>query len=253
MREPERGVVRIRRVPAMEKKSKYDTNPLDHDVSARADDAWGATRSTSKTTEEVRGGATREVARTANEQARSEPGEDAPTRRMEAPFLPESYPSVFIPPKYAPPPATYQAPSAAPQSFNTPPTSRTIPGIGTPENLTLVLPYIPFYIGAILGAVELFLVPRSEVRVRHHAAQGLSLHLVILIVGFVLRIARMLADNTLGGVASGMLGLASVLFSIGAIVFTIICLIKVWKGDDLRIGPIAELTKWFNEHIEPKK
>ncbi|HMF56313.1 MAG TPA: hypothetical protein VK619_08210 [Pyrinomonadaceae bacterium] len=237
----------------MEKKNKYDTNPLDPDVAGRADDAWGATRSSSTSTEEIRGGATSEVARTANEQARSEPGADAPTRRMDAPFLPESYPSVFIPPKYAPPPATYQSASAAAQTFNSPPTSRTIPGIGMPENLALVLPYIPFYIGAILGAVELFLAPRSEVRVRHHAAQGLSLHLVILVAGFVLRIARMLADNTLGGFASGMLGLASLLFSIATIVFTIICLIKVWKGDNLRIGPIAELTKWFNEHIEPKK
>ena len=237
----------------MEKKNKYDTNPLDPDVAGRADDAWGATRSSSKAqTEEIRGGATREVARTANEQARNQTGEDAPTRRMDAPYLPESYPSVFIPPKYAPP-ANYQAASAAAQSLNQPPTSRTIPGIGTPENLTLVLPYIPFYIGAILGAVELFLVPRSEVRVRHHAAQGLSLHVSILIIGFVLRMARLLADNTLGGIASGMLGLASLLFSIGAIVFVIICLVKAWKGEDLRIGPISELTKWFNEHIDPKK
>ena len=234
------------------KKTKYDTNPLDPDVAGRADDALGATRSTSAQTEEIRGGATSEVARSANEQARSEPGEDAPTRRMDTPYLPESYPSVFIPPKYAPP-ANYQAPSAAAQSFNTPPTSRTIPGIGAPENLTLILPYIPFYIGAILGAVELYLVPRSEVRVRHHAAQGLSLHLALLVTGLVLRIARFMVSSTLGGVASAMLGLASVLFSIAAIVFVIVCLIKVWKGEDLRIGPIAELTKWFNEHIEPKK
>src|SRR5918911_1621520 len=94
----------------MEKKTKYDTNPLDPDVAGRANDTWGATRSSgSSQTDEIRGGATSEVARTANEQARREQGEDAPTRRMDAPYLPESYPSVFIPPKYAPPPATYQA------------------------------------------------------------------------------------------------------------------------------------------------
>ncbi len=80
----------------------------------------------------------------------------------------------------------------------------------------MILPYIPFYIGAILGAVELFLVPRGEVRTRFHAAQGLALHLTILVIGFLLRFASNMVSSTLGGIASVLLGIASTLFTLAA-------------------------------------
>jgi uncharacterized membrane protein len=240
----------------MADKSKYDTNPLDPDYAQRTEDVWGATRGSghnASPTEEM-SGATREVARTANEQARADEHAEAPTRRYDQP-LSASYPSVFAqPPSH--PPAVYGATaqtSAAVVMPAGPPSSRTIPGINLPENVTTILPYIPFYIGAILGAVELYLVPRTEVRTRFHAAQGLALHLGVLVIGFLLRFASGLVSNTLGGVASVMLGVASALFSLAALIFFIVAIIRVWKGEDFRIGPLEDATKWLNGKIEPRK
>jgi uncharacterized membrane protein len=242
----------------MADKSKYDTNPLDPDYARRTEDAWGATRSgdggsTSSPTEDM-SGATREVARTANERARLSEQSEAPTRRYDQP-LSASYPSVFAqPPSH--PPAVYGAAAQSPAAVampTTPPSSRTIPGINLPENVTTILPYLPFYIGAILGAVELFLVPRAEVRTRFHAAQGLALHLGVLVIGFLLRFASSLVSGTLGGIASVLLGIASALFTLAALIFFITAIIRVWKGEDFRIGPLDDATKWLDEKIEPRK
>ncbi len=243
----------------MEKKDKkYDTNPLDPDVARRTDEVWGAARSSAANTEEI-GSATREINRTPNEQARRNEGSEAPTRRYDNPppgALPTSYPSVFIPPTYTPP-SPYGA-GAPPQVAQHPgpsaPTSRTVPGIGLPENVAMILPYLPFLgVGAVLGAVELFLVPRNEVRTRFHAAQGLALHLLVLAVGFLFSVADTIVDNTLGGLFSVMLGIASTLFTIAAFVFFIVSIIRVWKGEEHHITTIGEATKWLNEKIEPKK
>lgn len=242
----------------MADKNKYDTNPLDPDYARRKEDVWGATRSddgsTSSPTEEM-SGATREVARSINEQARHNEQSEAPTRRYDQP-LSASYPSVFAQPPSHPPAAygaTAQMPSTAAAMPSTPPSSRTVPGINLPENVTTILPYIPFYIGAILGAVELFLVPRAEARTRFHAAQGLALHLTVLVIGFLLRFASNMVSSTLGGIASVLLGIASALFTLAALIFFIIAIIRVWKGEDFRIGPLDDAVKWLDEKIEPRK
>src|SRR3712207_8648565 len=52
----------------------------------------------------------------------------------------------------------------------------------SPENVAMILPYLPFTFGGIAAAIELLLVSRSETRVRFHAAQGLALHIVWLLV-----------------------------------------------------------------------
>src|SRR4026208_40224 len=80
------------------KKSKYDTNPLDPDVERKAEESWGD----SGPTQQV-GGATREVGRSSNEDARRNVYSEAPTRRYDNPPLEAPYPSVFVPPTYAPP------------------------------------------------------------------------------------------------------------------------------------------------------
>lgn len=242
------------------KKKKYDTNPLDPDVARRTDDVWGATSSNNSGASKTGdfGGATREIGRSQNEQARRDEGSEAPTRRYDNPPLPNSYPSVFVPPTYSPP-ASYGAAAPSPHAgqyatATQPPTSRTLPGLGLPENVAVILPYLPFpVLGGVAGAVELLLLPRSEVNARFHAAQGLALHLVVLAAGFLFRIGEGIADNTVGGVFSLMLGLASLVFTIAAFIFFIVSMIRVWKGEDHRIAPLAEATKWLNEKIEQKK
>ncbi|MGB7921961.1 MAG: hypothetical protein WCF57_01820 [Pyrinomonadaceae bacterium] len=244
----------------MENKKRYDTNPLDPDVAHRADDEWGATpQRGGANTDEMGGGATREIGYSQNEQARRDEGSEAPTRRYDnPPVTPQSYPSVFVPPTYSPPAsygaATTSAPHAGQYSVAHPPTSRTLPGLGLPENVAVILPYLPFpVLGGAAGAVELLLLPRTEVNARFHAAQGLALHLLVLAVGFLFRLADTIADNTVGGIFSLMLGIASVVFTIVAFIFFITSMIKVWKGEDHRVAPLADATRWLNEKIDPKK
>lgn len=246
-----------------QKKSKYDTNPLDPDVARRTDDVWGARGSTGEAsaseTEDV-SGATRSINRTPNEAAREDWGAEAPTRRYDNTNLPPSYPSVFVPPIYEPPTASQRGPSAqgvapaAPsgtsQPFNQPPTSRNVANINLPENVVLLLPYLPFpVVGMVVAAVLLFLVPRNEPRVRFHASQGMALHLIVLAVS----ILTSAVDDLLSGPAALMLSIATAGFSILAFIFFIISMVRVWKGEPHVVAPVSELTRWLNEKIEPRK
>lgn len=220
------------------KKSKYDTNPLDPDVVRQTEEVWGSEEESG--TGELKG-ATRPVAQTAD--GRSNPQSEAPTRRYDKLGLDASYPSVFVPPTYSPP-ATYQPP-ARPQGLSQTegkPTSRAVAGIGLPEKWTMVLPYAPFYIGVVVSLIELFLVPRKEVKVRFHAAQGLALHIAILAVHTLFGVIGTITGSSVGGT----------LFKLAATVFLIISMIRVWKGEPNRIAPLADPTQWLNEKIEPR-
>lgn len=218
------------------KKSKYDTNPLDPDVERNAEESWG---DSGGTTRQV-GGATREVGRSANENARQNVYSEAPTRRYDNPPL--EYPSVFVPPTYSPP-AQYQPGQNIYQApVSGAPTSRPVLGIGIPEKWALMLPYMPFYIGLVVSALELVLVPRKEVQVRFHASQALALHIAILIAHTIFGVISTITDSSLGGTV----------FKLAAFVFLIISMIRVWKGEPHRIAPLEEPGKWFNQHIEPR-
>jgi uncharacterized membrane protein len=222
------------------KKSKYDTNPLDPDVERKAEESWGGTP-----TERV-GGATREVGRTpdesAQESARKNVYSEAPTRRYDNPPLEAPYPSVFVPPTYAPPGQYQQAnPNAYQSPVSQAPTSRHVLGLGISEKWALMLPYAP-WIGIVASLVELFLVSRREVRVRFHASQALSLHIAILILSTILGVVGAISGSDFG----------KILFQTAATVFLIISMIRVVRGEPHRIAPLAEPAQWFNEHIEPR-
>lgn len=221
------------------KKSKYDTNPLDPDYVRETEEVWGEEGQTN--TQEVKG-ATRPVG---PDNARANVYSEAPTRRYDSPPLDAPYQSVFAPPTYTPPPVPYQPPPTPyqPVMQGDRPTSRTIPGIGLPENWSVMLPYAPFYIGVVVGLLELFLVPRKEVKVRFHAAQGLALHITILAIQTIFAVVGAITDSSIGGV----------LFKVAATVFLIISMIRVWKGEPHRIAPLGDASQWFNEHIEPRK
>ena len=229
------------------KKSKYDTNPLDPDVERKAEDVWG---DLGGVTQQV-GGSTQQVGNTGNENPRPQNVEDArknvyseaPTRRYDNPPLEAPYPSIFVqPPPYAPP-AQYQSRQNIYQAPITgPPTSRSVPGIGIPERWATLLAYVPGYVGLVIGLLELFLVPRSEGKVRFHASQGVALHIAILIVSTLFGGINWLTGSSIGGK----------LFSLAAFIFLIISMIRVWKGEPHQITPLAEPAQWFNQHIEPR-
>ena len=222
------------------KKSKYDTNPLDPNVERQAEESWGEGGG-SAPTQQV-GGATREVSNTPNEEARKNVYSEAPTRRYDNPPLEAPYPSVFVPPTYSPP--QYQPRQNIYQNpVDTTPTSRPVVGIGVSEKAALILPYLPFYIGVVPALLELFLVPRNEVRVRFHASQALALHISILIAQTLFGVINTITGSSLGGS----------LFNLAAFIFLIVSMVRVGRGETHRIAPLAEPAQWFNEHIEPRK
>jgi uncharacterized membrane protein len=240
------------------KRTKYDTNPLDGKVADRADKSFASRPG--PPTEEVRGGATRDIGRTGNEAARADFESEAPTRRIDGQAV-TSYPSVFIPPParpataYRPPPDldvhAYQAPPSAPPSIYQPPpvpitfkpASRIVSGLGIPEKWAVILPYLPFYLAIVVAVLELYLVPRTETRVRYHAAQGMALQVGITAISMVL---------FFGGTFSGRSTGAGI-FSAVSTIFLIISMIRVWKGKPLHIPPLEEPAKWLNEKIKPRK
>ncbi len=222
------------------KKSKYDTNPLDPDYVKNTEEIWSE-GDDGPGTQEV-SGATRDIGASANENARSNIYSEAPTRRYDNVPLDSPYQSIFVPPTYSQP-AQFQStlPPVA-YSVDQKPTSRIVAGIGLPEKWALMLPYAPFYIGAVVSLLELFLVPRTERRVRFHAAQAISLNIAILVVQTLFEVVEAITDSSIGG---GLFWLAST-------IFLLISMKRVWNGKPHHIAPIAEPTEWFNEHIKPR-
>ena len=217
------------------KKNKYDTNPLDPDVAKKTDEVWGRT-STGSDTQQVKG-ATGDVGSPADS-PRKNIYSEAPTRQFDNSRADTQYPSVFIPPTYAPP-SVYQPPPNAQQSER--PTLRTVAGIGFSEKWALALPYAP-YVGIVASIIELLLVSRKETRVRFHAAQGLALQLAIVVIGRLFWFVGALTDSSVGGG----------LFRAASLVFLIISMIRVLRGEPHRIAPLMEPANWFNDHIEPR-
>jgi uncharacterized membrane protein len=211
-------------------------------------------------TQEVAGGPTRDIGRTANEEARLNPEREAPTRRIDDAT---SYPSVFVPPPprqantYAPPRAPavniYRPPPVPPPNVYQPPPlpmplaqkpgSRHVAGLGIPERWANLLPYFFGHIGLVAAVVELLLVPRTETRARFHAAQGLALQIAILVLTGAFGFVTLISGNALG----------SRLFGAAATIFLIVSMIRAWKGKPHHITPLDEATKFFDEKIKPRK
>jgi hypothetical protein len=206
-----------------QKKSKYDTNPLDTDYVRRADSVWGEPRPV-------------EPVRKAEERWDAE----APTKRYDS-SIPVSYPSINVPPTY--PPKVAGAASEMSPSAAVPSSQRTVPGLGLPENVTLALPYAPFFIGAVAGAVELVLTPRNEIRARSHAAQALALQLLAVAITTILNIVGNITGSNIGGK----------LFWTASTVFFIVATIRVWKGEALHVAAADDAARWLNERINPPK
>lgn len=222
------------------KNNKYDTNPLDPDVERASQEAWG--EGGGKPTSEWVQQPTGKVEEQPQESSRKNVYSEAPTRRYDSPPLEQPYPSVFVPPTYAPPTQyqqkqnIYQAPQTAYTS------SRPILGLGIPEKWAVTLAYAPFYVGLVVSLLELFLVPRKEVKVRFHASQAVALNIGVLIIHTLFKAIGAITGSSFGGF----------LFWLAALIFFIISMIRVSKGEEHRIAPLAEPAQWFNEHIEPR-
>lgn len=203
--------------------SKYDTNPLDPDFP-----------------EKVRREAEAEVATQVLGQG------SAPTRQ----FAPESEEQTrrFVDNDLsgfsgvtgqAAAPARYQpAVPATDQSIY-----RKIEKVGLPENMLIAAPYIPWFIGLVAGVLLLLLVPRSESKVRFHAAQGLAAHIGILLVSTVLGIVGSVTD---------LANVGNAIFTLVTSIMLVIFAIKAWRGKPVHIESVEDLTNWLDEKISPK-
>lgn len=137
-------------------------------------------------------------------------------------------------------PANYQTANLADMNQSS---ARKVAKIGLPENLLTAVPYIPFYIGLIAGILTLIFVPKSEAKVRFHAAQGVAAHLAILIV-----------SSILGGIGNvtDIAEIGSVIFTIVTTIMLVIFAIKAYSGKPVHIESVDDLTSWLEERIKPK-
>ncbi len=226
-----------------DKRSKYDTDPLDPDFVRRTEEVMG------KRTDAP-------LPEHANPSARPHATEE-PTRRFDEQMA-DSYPSVFVPPAYQPParqPFTsfgagpnqtpaHGAPQPGPSSpyaQGSGPSARKVNRLGLPENIATILPYAPFYIGLVASLIELAMVPRNETRTRFHAAQGLALQIALFIGSILFRVVGGITGSRFGGV----------IFSVAALAFLVVSMIRVWQGKPHHIAPLDDLTRRLNERISP--
>jgi uncharacterized membrane protein len=120
---------------------------------------------------------------------------------------------------------------------------RKVAKVGLPENILTALPYIPFFVGLVAGILELIFVPKSEAKVRFHAAQGLAAHIGILIVTTIL--------SGLGNITD-LADIGNFIFQIVTFVMLIIFTIKAFQGKPVHIETVDDLTEWLEDRIKPR-
>ena len=212
------------------KKTKYDTNPLDPEFPDKA----GATQVFGNAGERTQQfppvAATEEQTRplASREYAQYQPQQPNPQFQQ---YQQQPYPQY--------------APMYHPGSYgNVGETgSRKVAKVGLKENIVSALPYIPWYFGMVAGIILLFLLPRTETKARFHAAQGLAVHVGILLITTILG-----AIGNITGVANA----AMVIFQIVMTIMLIVWTVKAWKGKPVHIETVDSLTNWLDEKIDPK-
>lgn len=216
---------------------KYDTNPLDGEVLRRAEANREATFDNRQTQKA-------QSAPTAFFEAgtrRFQPLETAemPVDSFNDGNLAEPYHSVFE--KHA---AANGSVSTAVKHHIEKPTTRKVIGLGVPENLAMILPYLPLTLGAIAAVIELLLTARTETRVRFHAAQALALHIAWLLINVILLFAAGISD---------LFAISGRFFSIAMVIFFFISMLRVWIGKAHHIEALDDLTDFLNEKLKPRK
>ena len=217
---------------------KYDTNPLEREVFERGEREFARQSEAAETSGNIN-------APTAFFEANTRPFAGQTLKNAEQQtanfdeFNPaEPYKSVLNNPMSGAPV------SQAVQYHVEPPTSRNVLGLGIPENVAMILPYLPFTIGGIAAVIELVRVSRTETRVRFHAAQGLALNIAYLLISVLLAFISNFSDAA---------RLGSRFFSLAAIIFFGICIYRVWQGKSKHIEALDDLTDFLNDKLKPKK
>lgn len=210
--------------------TKYDTNPLDPDFPEKIKAAAEAEVAT-QILSETGAAETRQFGKAAPTGSTEQE-----TRRFfagDAAGYQQPYDGRFVPANYQP--ANLNAAHD--------PAVRKIEPFGLPEHMVIAAPYIPWYIGMVAGALILFLVPKSETKVRFHAAQGLAAHLGILAVTTILGI--------IGGITD-IADVGNLVFTLVTSIILVISAVKAWQGKPIHIQSVDSLTNWLEDKISPK-
>lgn len=205
-------------------KKKFDTNPLDPEFPKKT--AFDP-QSPETQTLPNNGTATRifeEPVRETEEQT-TRKFDEAEFNAYQAPYDGQNMPSPYQPPH---------------QFFTQNDRARKVAKIGLPENIATALPYIPS-IGWIAGLVELFIVPKSEAKVRFHAAQGLAAHVAIIVISAIL--------NSVGNITGMEFG--NIIFWWVTTIMLIIFAVKAFQGKPIHIEAVDDLTNWLEDKIKP--
>lgn len=203
-------------------KKKFDTNPLDPDFPAKVKEAETAAlpRETYQTAEFPPSSVTEEQTRRFNNQD---------FNSYQSPYDGQQIP------------VNYGARNFADVEHVS---DRKVKGIGMPERWLTGFPYLPWYIGLIAGLIILFVVPKSETKVRFHAAQGLAAHLGILLITTILGII---------GKATDFADIGNFIFQVVTFFMLIVFAIKAWQGKPVHIESVDDLTNWLEDKIKPSK
>ena len=214
---------------------KFDTNPLDPDFPERAKAAAQA----GPDVEAYRAPSARPSSpySTAEFPVRptAPPGvtEDETQRFSEAQFNAYAFQGGQVPAAYQ------QSPFADVKR----PGERKVAGIGIAEKWLIAIPYLPFWFGLVGGLLMLLFVPKTENRVRFHAAQGFAAQIAIAVISMILGVVGGITDSNFG----------SAIFGAVTTVLMIIFAIKAFKGKPVHIEPVDDLTNWLEDKIGPVK
>ncbi len=200
---------------------KFDTNPLDPDFPNRV------AESQQTETLPTLSGQTQPFSATSVTEEQ--------TKRFEN----QQFANMFESPNYQPP-SLYNTSKleTTNQSIN-----RKVDKVGMPENILVALPYLPWGIGMISGLIELLIVPKTEPKVRFHAAQGLALHVGILLITTILGVI---------GNFSGWAEFGSGIFYLAITIASFYWAYFAYKGEPVHIESVDDLTNWLEDKIKLK-
>lgn len=182
------------------------------------------------------------------------PNTNVHTERLDTPFETEEQTRKFGESEFADmnatfgngsnPPATFK-PQALYDAEKEETKSHNIGSISLPENILMALSYVPFaYIGVIAAIIQLIFIPKSEPKVRYHAAQGLAAHIGVFIVITILGIVSIGTD-----IAETVSWIFELITSIMLLIFAV----KAFQGKPIHIETVQDLTDWLEEKIAPSK
>jgi len=200
-------------------KKKFDTNPLDPEFPQKIKEAQ--TNALPKTD-----AATQKFADVADTEEQTRQFNQANFGAYQSPYNGQQIP------------ANYQSAKFAGNVENS--SKRKVAKVGLPENIMTALPYLPIWIGFVIGLLILFYVPKSEAKVRFHAAQAAAAHIGIFIISMILK--------NVGGIGRAGNWIFLTVTTIMLLVFAV----KAWLGKPIHIEWVDDLTEWLEEKIKPK-